>query len=160
MSGQQDVPAWFAAWMRPLMNWPSALPSPSAPELNQPINPGWTFGNVVNVTEANSSSPATERAIVAEQSYGRQLGHIIEALVDLIEERPKSVPQSDAMKCLIQLDKKIARLKTERIDARIAEIEAFLSAVRRSDADQYARVSNTLRGALAAHDLHPESNKP
>ena len=151
MSGQQDVPAWFSAWMRPLMSWP-ALPAPAAPELNQAINPGWTFGNVVNITEANSSSPATERAIVAEQSYGRQLGHVIEALVDLIEERPNSVPQSDAMKCLIQLDKTIARVKTERIDARVAEIQGFLSDIRKADADQYARVSRVLRSALDADE--------
>jgi hypothetical protein len=123
------------------------------PEFNQPINPGWTFGNVVNVTEANSSSPATERAIVAEQSYGRQLGHVIEALVDLINERPGSRPQSDAMQGLLQLHDKIARVKSDRIGERVAEIQAFLAAVRKSDAEQDARVADALRSALAAGEV-------
>jgi len=154
MSGQQDMPAWFAAWMRPLMSWP-AMPgsATSAPELNQAINPVWTFGSVVNVTETNSSSPATERAIGAAESYGRQLGYVIGALVDLIEERPASQSQSEAMKALIQLKEKIARIKSDRIAARVAEIQAFLAEVRKSDAEQYARVADALRSALAAEDV-------
>jgi len=154
MSGQQDMPAWFAAWMRPLMSWP-VMPgsATSAPELNQAINPGWTFGSVVNVTETNSSSPATELAIVTAESYGRQLGYVIAALVDLIEERPSSQSQTDAMKGLIQLKDKIARIKSDRVAARVAEIQAFLAEVRKSDAKQYAHVADALRSALAAGDL-------
>jgi hypothetical protein len=154
MSGQQQIPAWLAPWMLPLTGWP-VQPGSASPgaEFNQPINPGWTFGNVVNVTEDNSSSPALERAIVAEESYGRQLGHVIEALVDLIGERPTSQPQSDAMQALCRLNEKIARVKAGRIDARVAEIQAFLADVRKSDAEQYARVADALRSALATGEI-------
>src|SRR5438128_301501 len=69
-------------------NW--AALAPFAPQsLNQPVLPGWTFGNVITVTEKNSRSPQTEREIVAEHSYGRQLGRLTQALADLIEERPQ-----------------------------------------------------------------------
>jgi hypothetical protein len=74
--------------------WPAWMMGPlgllEQPTPNQPINPGWAFGNVVNVTEQNSSAPGTERDIVASISYGKQLGRITDALAALIAERPKS----------------------------------------------------------------------
>ena len=73
--------------------------------------------------------------------------------IDLIEERPASQSQSEAMKALIQLKEKIARIKSDRIAARVAEIQAFLAEVRKSDAEQYARVADALRSALAAEDV-------
>jgi hypothetical protein len=147
MSGQQDVPAWLTGLLRSPMGWPWSAPSSSGP--TQAINPGWAFDNVINVTEANSSSPATEHSIVAQESYGRQLGQVIGALVDIIEERPESRPRSDAMKDLIRLNEKIVHIKSERVDARIAEIEAFLAEVRKSDPQRYAHVASVLRRALA-----------
>ena len=96
------TPAW-PAW--PV--WPFWLPDPPAPATSddfvQPINPGWTFGNLISVTEQNSSAPDTERAIVSVESYGRQLGHVIDALAELIKERPKSAPQKLALNELVAL---------------------------------------------------------
>jgi len=60
--------------------------------LDQPINPGWIFAQAVTVNEHNSSAPATEREIVAAESYGRQLGRISDALAALIAERPATAP--------------------------------------------------------------------
>src|SRR5947209_4928897 len=82
----------------PIWEWPSwmngSVPNPTdlfaAPRtLVQPILPGWVFGNVTNVTEQNSSAPETEREIVAAQSYGRQLGRIMDAVALLIADLPK-----------------------------------------------------------------------
>ncbi|HJW11681.1 MAG TPA: hypothetical protein VJ598_07840 [Albitalea sp.] len=65
-------------------NWASLFNL--APQtLTQPINPGWTLGNVINVTENNSSAPATEREIVSRHSYGRQLGRIMDVLAVLLD---------------------------------------------------------------------------
>ena len=59
--------------------------------LSQPINPGWTLGSVINITENNSSAPDTEREVLSHHSYGRQLGRIIDALgyssAKVVEER-------------------------------------------------------------------------
>jgi hypothetical protein len=70
-------------WARLWFPWASLAPQ----ELSQPINPGWTFGNVV-VNERNSSAPETELAILAEESYGRQIGKLLEAVYELIKEKP------------------------------------------------------------------------
>ena len=52
--------------------------------LTQPILPGWTVGNVYNVTENNSTAPQTEQEIVSRHSYGRQLGRMSDALSVLV----------------------------------------------------------------------------
>ena len=94
------APVW-PAW--PV--WPFWLPDPPAPAASddfvQPINPGWTFGNLIIVTEQNSSAPDTERDIVSVESYGRQLGRVIDTLAELIKERPKSAPQKLALNELL-----------------------------------------------------------
>src|SRR5512145_2677242 len=79
---QTDAPSPLWSWWPLWGGWPwrsfaqpVAAPSVAPDSLTQPILPGWTFGNVITVTERNSSAPETERAIVAEESYGRQLGH-------------------------------------------------------------------------------------
>jgi hypothetical protein len=58
--------------------WPSFFFDPraqtSSVDFDQPINPGWTFGNLISVTEQNSSAPDTEREIVAtETERGRHV---------------------------------------------------------------------------------------
>src|SRR5688572_2432578 len=60
-------------WTRLCFPWVWLAPS----QLSQPINQGWSFGNVI-VNESNSSAPSTELAIVAEESYGRQIGKLLE----------------------------------------------------------------------------------
>src|SRR5918993_3209381 len=61
-------------WARLCFPWAWLAPS----QLSQPINPGWSFGNLI-VNESNSSAPSTELAIVAEESYGRQMGKLLDA---------------------------------------------------------------------------------
>jgi hypothetical protein len=80
MNAVYDPTEWFAWWSRLWREmYVQAIPVPSlAPQvLTQPILPGWLAGNNINVTEENSSSPETEREIVAKYSYGRQLGRVI-----------------------------------------------------------------------------------
>lgn len=48
--------------------------------LNQPILPNWQF-HLFNVNLGTSSNPAVEQAALARVgSYGRQIGHLAEAL--------------------------------------------------------------------------------
>jgi len=53
--------------------------------LNQPINPGWSFGNIT-VNNVNSSAPDVERDVVSRHSYGRQIGRLMDAVAALADE--------------------------------------------------------------------------
>lgn len=91
---------WWPRWMTDAL---SSSGSALAPQLlNQPILPGSTFGNVITVTDRNSSSPDMERDIVAKESYGRQLGRVIDALEVLIQKRPKKAPKSATLDDLLE----------------------------------------------------------
>lgn len=92
---------------------PQAAPSPFqlAPDnLWQAINP-WSFAitgeqlGLVNISIGQTSHPELEREILDEVgSYGKQLGHIgdaVEVLIGLIGDRSKlTKEQNDALKVL------------------------------------------------------------
>jgi hypothetical protein len=90
MSGPDYTQSLFSNWLK-LIGLPmGAMPFSLAPsELHQAVNP-WTFGNFYYVSSANSGSPGTETAITAKASYGRQLGRVMDVLVDLITEKPEA----------------------------------------------------------------------
>ena len=122
----------------------------NAPEmLDQPILPGWTFGNVVNVSSQNSTSPDTERDIVAEESYGRQLGRIIDALSDVIEERASSEQRTAAMEQLLKLREKVESIKSSSALRRWEQIKSDLAVVKRHDPVQFRRIAAELHDVLA-----------
>jgi len=149
------TPVW-PAW--PV--WPFWLPDPPAPAASddfvQPINPGWTFGNLISVTEQNSSAPDTERDIVSVESYGRQLGRVIDALAELIKERPKSAPQKLALNELVALRDKIEKIKSKSAERRLDRITADLAELRKSDKSEYQRLVQKLRKALDDRDYRCE----
>lgn len=122
---------------------------PAAPRsLDQPINPGWTFGNLISVTEQNSSAPDTERNIVAVHSYGRQLGRLIDAVTALIEDLPEAEQQSPAFKQLADLQEEIAKIKSQSAGRRLDRFAADLEELRKSNKAEYQRVASELRGIL------------
>src|SRR5688572_24949554 len=91
--------------------WPWRMAAAAAPQtLTQPINPGWSFGNVT-ITSSNSSSPDTEREIVSRHSYGRQIGRMMDAIELLLDERgTKAVadPRADEFR---ELRKQVEAIK-------------------------------------------------
>ena len=133
---------WWPGWMLDAMRASSAAAAPQS--LVQPILPGWTFGNLINVTEANSSSPETERDIVAKESYGRQLGHVIDALEVLIKERPEDSPASPALDELLQLGERIEAIKAKSLASRVKRVEAELARLKQDCPDEYRRIASTL----------------
>lgn len=147
-------PAWSAwpFWPSWILGSPTATPSV---DLSQPINPGWTFGNVISVTEQNSSSPDTERDVVAAESYGRQLGRVMDALAELVSELPQSTQQKPAIKDLIALRDKIEKIKSKSAARRLDRVAADLAELRTKDASEYRRVVQELRDALATDDQPP-----
>jgi len=144
--------------LKPLMwDWPSwmkgSLANPldvfAAPQsLVQPILPGWTIGGVVNVTEQNSSAPDTEREILAKQSYGRQLGCIMDALMILVAQQEKEGRKAPAFDKLAQLERQINGIKTQAAANRVDRLIADLATLKENDSKEFERAAAELRTAL------------
>ncbi len=135
--------------------WPGAdffqslFPSLAPTSLNQPIQPGWIFANAVTVDQSNSSAPEVERAIVAKESYGRQLGCVIAALNGLIEARP-AAERTREMKDLLELAARIEKIKRESVEQRLENVESWLADLKARDAETYRTVTKRLRASLEA----------
>jgi hypothetical protein len=133
--------------------WPFGLLDRAAPapslRFDQPINPGWTFGNLISVTEQNSASPDTERDIVAAHSYGRQLGRLMDAVAALIAELPEAGRQAPAFNELLTLRDKIENIKSRAAARRLDRFAADLAELKKSDVAEYRRVAAELEATLA-----------
>jgi hypothetical protein len=122
--------------------WTAPFAPPFAPQaLSQPILPGWSFGNVISVTEQNSGSPQTERDIVAEHSYGRQLGRLTEALAALIEERPPGLPPKTSFDDLMALRASIDAIKLRGAQSRLQRLESDLATLKAEAPEDYRRIA-------------------
>jgi hypothetical protein len=129
-----------------------AAPFPSlAPQvLTQPILPGWLFANSVNVTEENSSSPETERDILARYSYGRQLGRIIDVVSELIGKWPGGAPDDPAVRRFAELRDEVEEIKAKRI----VEAISSLAEMKQRNPGEYERLAPRLREILEAGPDH------
>ncbi len=84
------------------------LPLQMAPtNLTQPILPNWSF-NLFNVNMGASSNAAIEQeALQTVGSYGKQIGHLAEALeivigkLDLLDSKDVSVSEKDALRIFL-----------------------------------------------------------
>ena len=147
-SNSTTLPAW-PFWPFDLSNLTN---SATSVDITQPINPGWTFGNLISVTEQNSSAPDTERDIVAAESYGRQLGRVIDALVVLITDVPQSKREEPAFVKLIELHEKIESIKVRAASRRLDRFVADLTPLRTANNDEYQRVKKKLQETLMGAD--------
>ncbi|MBP2160172.1 MULTISPECIES: hypothetical protein [Asticcacaulis] len=122
--------------------WPNLAPE----KLEQPILP-ITFSTTIN--EANSSAPDTERRILAQDSYGRQIGRVMDVVALLIEREVETDPALSKDRCvtdLMELKARIDREKTEARQTRQDRLVEDLLDLRRRDAAQF-------RAVLAAVNL-------
>jgi hypothetical protein len=140
----------------PMLDWPSLIKEslsfplslrPQSRNFEQPILPGW-FGSVTNITEQNSSAPETERAIVASQSYGRQLGRMMDVLDLLIARVPEAERQEKAFEEFDKLREEIDDIKTKAATRRLDRIAADLTALKQTKPGEYRRVVAELRELL------------
>ena len=137
----------ISAWAKPPLS--SSSPVSLAPQtLSQAILPGWVFANTVNVTEENSSSPETERQIVAAHSYGQQLGRILDVVNELIAERPVGAPDVQSIQDFENLWRDIEKIKLQPAVRRIEQAIIDLAEVRQQDSGEYQRLATELRSIL------------
>src|SRR5918993_4116338 len=126
-------------WARLCFPWAWLAPS----HLSQPINPGWSFGNLI-VNESNSSAPSTELAIVAEESYGRQMGKLLDAVYELSRERP-GAGSNPVFREIADLRDKVERLKREAAAERIDQLRRDLELLKASDRSAFEEKVRSLR---------------
>jgi hypothetical protein len=143
-----NPPTWdWPSWMKGSM--PNPLDVFAVPRnLAQPILPGWVFGSVTNVTEQNSSAPDTEREIVAGQSYGRQLGRVMDALAVLIADLPKAKQDARAFEEFAKIRREIDDIKAQAATRRLDGIVVDLATLKATKPKEYERLAATLREAL------------
>jgi len=110
-----------------------------APEnLNQSILPGWSF---LTVNEGNSSSPGTEQRIVAGDSYGRQIGRMMDVMAFMLNGTPSDDPEFVA--AVADFEHMKARIDAIKLDAqkrRQAQLVEDLLALKRRDEAQFKAV--------------------
>ena len=135
-----ETPWWMKAWFP---SWPAA-----GGDLVQPILPGWTVGGVV-VNEQNSSAPDTERQILASDSYGRQIGQLLDAVAALIEAQggEKDV---GAYRKLLALKAKVDQTKVSAASHRLDQFRHDLALLKASDPAAYEAQVESLKGLLTA----------
>ncbi len=129
-----------------LLGWPWTMSWPGlriAPEqLSQPINSGWTFGNVI-VNANNSSAPALEQAIVSQHSYGRQIGRLIDA-VEALAQRVPGAGNDARIKPLLDLAQEIDAIRTQTGQQHIERLLDQLEALKQVGGTDWKRVQRVL----------------
>lgn len=130
----------MSAVIAPTWPWPVNF----APDwLNQSFNNGWTFGNVIQVTNQNSSAPEVEKEVVSQHSYGRQIGRLMEAVVAISEAVP-AAENDPRVKDLMALAGEIEQIKKEAQQKRSAELLHELQTLKNTDKQAWAKLMKSL----------------
>ena len=78
------------------------------------------------MTEENSSSPETEQEIVASHGYGQQLGRILDAVNEVIAERPAGAPDAQSIRDFREprqdVDEIKVRSEVKRVEQAIVDL--------------------------------------
>jgi hypothetical protein len=125
--------------------FPFAWPSWPPATLTQPILPGWTFGNIT-INAQNSSAPQTEVEIVAAESYGRQIGKLLDAVAELIARQDGAEPKAFAD--VLALRDKVEAIKTASAKHRIEQVVHDLDRLKQHDRQAYDAEVAALRALL------------
>lgn len=100
------------------------------------------------MTEENSSSPETEREIVASHSYGQQLGRIVDVVNELIAERPAGAPDVQSIQDFRELRQDVEEIKARSEVKRIEQAIVDLTNMKHQRSDEYQRLATQLRHIL------------
>ncbi len=117
----------------------------------QPILPGWF---ATNMTEQNSNDPDAERAIVASQSYGHQLGRMMDAITVLIEHLPEIERQGEAFQAFAKVRTEINDIKEKVATRRLNRIAADLATLKETKPDEYKNFAAKLRALWTTRIQH------
>lgn len=131
----------MSAVISPTWPWSPNL----APEwLKQSFNNGWTFGNIIQVTNQNSSAPEVEREVVSEHSYGQQIGRLMDAVVALSGRVPGAT-EDKRVSDLLDLARDIDAIKEAARKRRLTELLEELKSLKQHDKTQWEQLMKAVR---------------
>jgi hypothetical protein len=119
--------------------------------LAQPILPDWSF---FRIDESNSSAPETERAVVEHESYGKQIGILLDAVSRMIREKeadaggPGAKNREPVYQAVLDLEERVDKIKTTQAEKRLKKAPVDLDLLKRRNPDAYVRLVESLRSAL------------
>lgn len=149
MSTDSSAPAAGLGWPF-TFSWPmpgsaNAPQFTFAPErLWQPVNPGWSFGNLI-VNQQNSSAPEVEQALVSQVSYGKQIGRIMEAVEALMKVTPLKAEDQKAATDFAELAAQVKNIKEAARHQRLARLREEINALRKQDEAAWQALADSLR---------------
>jgi len=129
---------WWGWPMQP-WNWPALAPQ----QLNQPVNPGWSFGNLVSVTNVNSSAPDIELDVLQQHSYGRQIGRLMDAVSALTQRLPAAAQRDPRIAGFEALARDVERIKRRARLPRLQRLRDEIEELQRSDPHAYEQLRAT-----------------
>ena len=135
----------LASWW----GWPwstggsGGVPSFVPQSLTQPINPGWTFGNVITVNSVNSSAPEVEREVLSRHSYGRQIGRLMDAVGVLADALPATA-SNERIKAFRELAAKVEKIKKEMAPQRLEQLRQELVQLRETNRAEWEKLRDLL----------------
>jgi hypothetical protein len=141
-SDRDQAPWWAWPWSAAASGrspWFGVAPQ----SLTQPINPGWSFGNVT-VNSVNSSAPDVEREIVSQHSYGRQIGRLMDAVEALSEALPQ-ITNDERIKEFRELAAEVEEIKKEMAPRRLEQLRSDLEWLKRNDPVGWGKLREVLR---------------
>ncbi|BEV10103.1 hypothetical protein ATDW_05990 [Asticcacaulis sp. DW145] len=113
--------------------------------LTQDILRGWSL---ISITENNSSAPDTERRIVEQESYGRQIGKLSAAVRCLIDDLPADQRDKEAYTELRALVERIDKLKAESASQRLDRWKDDLARLKTLNPAEYERQIRELKALI------------
>jgi hypothetical protein len=115
--------------------------------LTQPILPDWRFENIT-INEQNSGSPETEVEILGAVSYGREIGKLLDAVALLIKQT-KGDSKCAEFKDVLDLQKKVALIKTNAVRRRVQRISTDLADLKANDPKAFKEEVAALKTLLS-----------
>lgn len=149
MSSTDDsaLQAWadaaWAPWRLVLQATQALALAPQS--LTQPINTGWTFGNLIQVNERNSSAPDTEQQIVGRHSYGRQIGRLMDAVELLLEGTDAKTRGDPRASDFAALQSDVQAIKREQAAAHLRRLRDELISLRRDHPEAWRELRALLK---------------
>lgn len=131
-------------WTDGLLAWKAFALAPQ--QLWQSINSGWSFGNVI-INDRNSGSPQTEQAILAEASYGRQIGKLLDAVSELVKAQPHHA-STPAYAEIAKLKEQIDTVKNEAATRSVLQFCRDLDSLRLTNPKLFATTVTFLQNWL------------
>jgi len=134
-AAERNGGSWWG-WPLQQWSWPALAPQ----QLSQPINPGWSFGNLVSVTNVNSSAPDIERDVLQQHSYGRQIGRLMDAVSALAERLPAAARDDTRIAEFESLARDVERIKQRARLPRLERLREEIEELQREDPPAYKQL--------------------